>query len=148
MNTQASSAYDTQHERSLPSTQPWPEWVSCLAIVAVWFGATAWLRPLAIPDEGRYVGVSWEMLRSGDWLVPTLDGLPFFHKPPLFYWITAGSMQLFGPGAMASRAAAWLASVSIATVLFVFVRRWVGSTQAWTTVVVLATAPLFDLSHG
>jgi len=144
LNTHASSAYaDTQHERSLAYTQRWPEWVSCLAIVAVWFGATAWLRPLAIPDEGRYVGVSWEMLRSGDWLVPTMDGLPFFHKPPLFYWITAGSIQLFGPGVMASRAAAWLASVSTATALFVFVRRWVGPAQAWTTVTVLATAPLF-----
>ena len=61
-------------------------------MTALWFGCTAWLRPLAIPDEGRYVGVAWEMLRSGDWLVPTLDGLPFFHKPPLFYWISAASM--------------------------------------------------------
>ncbi len=55
-----------------------------------------WLRPLALPDEGRYVGVAWEMVRSGHWLVPTLDGLPYFHKPPLFYWITATSLSWFG----------------------------------------------------
>jgi len=24
----------------------------------------------------------------GDALVPTLHGLPFFHKPPLLYWLT------------------------------------------------------------
>ena len=82
------------------------------------------------------------MLRSGDWLVPTLDGLPFFHKPPLFYWITAGAMQLFGPGVMAARAAAWLAAVAMATVLFAFVRRWAGLNLAWTTTAVLATLPL------
>ena len=118
-------------------------WGACLAIVAVWFGMTAWLRPLAIPDEGRYVGVAWEMLRGGDWLVPTLDGAPFFHKPPLFYWITAGSMELFGPGVWAARAAAWIAAVASATGLFVFVRRWVGVDQAWLSVAVLATLPIF-----
>jgi 4-amino-4-deoxy-L-arabinose transferase-like glycosyltransferase len=122
---------------------PRPEWALCLALAALWFGCTAWLRPLAIPDEGRYVGVAWEMLRSGDWWVPTLDGLPFFHKPPLFYWITAGAMELFGPGVAAARAAAWLSGVTIVTGVFAFVARWVGRRQAWATVVVLATAPLF-----
>ena len=52
-------------------------------IAFAWLAATAWLRPLAVPDEGRYVGVAWDMLRTGDWLVPRLDGLPYFHKPPL-----------------------------------------------------------------
>ena len=118
-------------------------WIACAVISALWFGATASWRPLAMPDEGRYVGVAFEMLRSGDWLVPTLDGLPFFHKPPLFYWITAAAMQLFGPGVAAARAAAWLASVAITTGLFAFVRRWVGAHQAWATVAVLGTLPLF-----
>ena len=121
----------------------WPGWLLCIALVAPWLGATAWLRPLAIPDEGRYVGVAWEMLRSGDWLVPTLDGLPFFHKPPLFYWITAASMKLLGPGAMAARGAAWLASIAATTALFMFVRRWVGLVEAWAAVVALVTTPLF-----
>jgi len=129
--------------RSVPIVRPWPEWALCLALAALWFGCTAWLRPLAIPDEGRYVGVAWEMLRSGDWLVPTLDGLPFFHKPPLFYWITAGSMAVFGPGVVAARAAAWLASTGMLAGLFVFTRRWGSAPQAWLTVAVLATAPLF-----
>ena len=117
--------------------------LTCLLLSALWFGVTAWLRPLAIPDEGRYVGVAWDMFRSGDWRVPTLDGLPFFHKPPLFYWITAASMQVFGPSVMAARAAPWLASVAMTTGLFAFVARWVGVRQAWTSVVVLATLPLF-----
>ena len=131
---------DAHGMRRLPSL---PAWWSCLLMVALWFGCTAWLRPLAIPDEGRYVGVAWEMLRSGDWLVPTLDGLPFFHKPPLFYWITAGSMAVFGPSVAAARAAAWLASTVLVTGLFVFTRRWGSVRQAWITVAVLATVPLF-----
>ena len=70
-----------------------PEYPSALF---AWLAAMAWFRPLAAPDEGRYAGVAWEMLRSGDWLVPRLNGLPFFHKPPLFYWISAAAMSVFG----------------------------------------------------
>jgi 4-amino-4-deoxy-L-arabinose transferase-like glycosyltransferase len=72
-------------------------------IVLAWVGAFAWLRSLMLPDEGRYVGVAWEMVRSGDWVTPTLNGLPYFHKPPLFYWITASSLTLFGNVEWAAR---------------------------------------------
>ena len=68
------------------------DWLVAGAAALLWLGFTLGLRRLALPDEGRYVGVAWEMLRSGNWLVPTLDGLPFFHKPPLFYWLTAASL--------------------------------------------------------
>ena len=118
-------------------------WLACAALLAVWFAATAWLRPLAIPDEGRYAGVAWEMLRSGDWLVPTLNALPFFHKPPLFYWITAASMDLFGVGVWSARLASILAAAAAATALFEFVRRWASLRLARATVIVLATMPLF-----
>ena len=86
------------HERELASDggasvnalarSSWRELGVVAGLILLWLAATVWLRPLALPDEGRYVGVAWEMMRSGDWLTPTLDGLPFFHKPPLFYWIT------------------------------------------------------------
>ena len=67
---------------SATGTNPGPAsaWRNDTLVVAAalfaWFAATAWMRPLTLPDEGRYVGVAWEMLRSGDWLTPTLDGLP------------------------------------------------------------------------
>lgn len=118
-------------------------WLVCAALVALWLAATAWLRPLAIPDEGRYSGVAWEMLRSGDWLVPTLNGHPFFHKPPLFYWITAASMDFFGVGVWSARVASLLAATAAATGLFAFVRRWADRRLARATVLVAVTMPLF-----
>src|SRR3546814_6163805 len=33
-----------------------------------------------LPDEGRYAGVAWKMLRSGSHAVPLLDGMPYFHR--------------------------------------------------------------------
>ena len=126
------------------------EWGRQPGLVALmtlaWLAATAWMRPLALPDEGRYVGVAWEMLRSGNWLTPTLDGLPYFHKPPLFYWITAGSLSLFGPNAWAGRAApmlgAWLGAFS----LYLFARRWWGERAASFALVALLAQPLWFVS--
>ena len=109
------------------------EWrpAAAVALLAlVWLAALAWPRPLMLPDEGRYVGVAWEMLRSGDWLTPTLDGLPYFHKPPLFYWITAGALELFGVHPWAGRIASWLAALASALALLAFARRWSGAERA------------------
>jgi 4-amino-4-deoxy-L-arabinose transferase-like glycosyltransferase len=111
--------------------------------VFLWLAATAWMRPLMLPDEGRYVGVAWEMMRSGDWLTPTLNGLPFFHKPPLFYWITAGSMSLFGLYEGAARAAPLLGAFLAALSLYLFIRRWSGERAARLTLVALLAQPLF-----
>lgn len=96
-----------------------------------------------LPDEGRYVGVAWEMLRSGDWLTPTLDGLPFFHKPPLFYWIDASAMWLFGRAELAARAAPLLGSTLGALSLYLFMQRWLGERTARIATVALLAQPLF-----
>ena len=61
------------------------------------------LRPLSVPDEGRYADIGRWMLLSGDWLTPRLDGLPFFHKPPLTHWLQAASMAVFGVTPWAAR---------------------------------------------
>jgi 4-amino-4-deoxy-L-arabinose transferase-like glycosyltransferase len=119
------------------------EHVLLLLGLFVWLAATAWMRPLSLPDEGRYVGVAWEMLRSGDWLVPTLDTLPYFHKPPLFYWMSAASMAMFGVNAWAARLPSLLAAVGSAYALLMFVRRWADAEIAWVMLGILATTPFF-----
>lgn len=113
-----------------------------LAVFA-WLAALAWARPLMLPDEGRYVGVAWEMLRSGDWLTPTLNGLPYFHKPPLFYWITAASMAIFGPGEWAARAAPLLGAWLAAMATYLLVRRWWDGRVASLSLMALLAMPLF-----
>jgi len=36
------------------------------------------------------------VVASGDWLVPWLNGAEHLSKPPLIYWLIAGSVKLFG----------------------------------------------------
>jgi 4-amino-4-deoxy-L-arabinose transferase-like glycosyltransferase len=45
------------------------------------------------PDEGRYAGLAREMAATGDWVTPRLNGIKYFEKPPLRYWITAAAAQ-------------------------------------------------------
>ncbi|VTU24915.1 Undecaprenyl phosphate-alpha-4-amino-4-deoxy-L-arabinose arabinosyl transferase [Variovorax sp. PBS-H4] len=114
-----------------------------LACLFAWFAATAWLRPLMSPDEGRYAGVAFEMLRSGDWIVPRLDGMPFFHKPPLFYWISAAAMGLMGASEWPARLPSLIGATLAAGGLFLFLRRWAGPARATLAAAVLATMPFF-----
>ncbi|OZB80793.1 MAG: hypothetical protein B7X28_06080, partial [Halothiobacillus sp. 13-55-253] len=95
------------------------------------------------PDEGRYVGVALSMLHTGDWLVPKLDGLPFFHKPPLFYWVTASSLAVFGTHEWAARAAPFLAGMASAITLFWFLNQYASRRAAGLGVLLLGTFPLF-----
>ncbi len=53
-------------------------------------------RPLSVPDEGRYVEIPREMVASGNYLTPRLNGVKYFEKPVLFYWLEAFSIKLFG----------------------------------------------------
>jgi len=111
-------------------------------VVVAWLAWSIGLHPLTLPDEGRYAGIAWEMLRSGDWLVPTQDGLPFFHKPPLFYWLTALSMRIFGVNAAAARFAPLLCACLAIAGVFAVTRRRAGEPVAAATALVLATMPL------
>lgn len=119
---------------------------SVLALAFLWLGFTAWLRPLALPDEGRYVGVAWEMVRSGEWLTPTLNGLPYFHKPPLFYWISASMLSLVGNHEWAGRVAPWLGACLAAASCYLFGRRHGGEPLARSWLIVLVTMPLVFVS--
>ncbi len=108
-----------------------------------WLLSTIWVRPLALPDEGRYAGVAWEMVRSGQWLTPTLDGLPYFHKPPMFYWLTAIAIKLFGFAEWSVRVASLTGALVAAGATWRLMHRWMSPSAAWWGMVVAATLPLF-----
>jgi len=113
-----------------------------LSLLALWLLATLGLRPLLLPDEGRYAEVARAMLH-GDLLVPTLDGLPFFHKPPLFYWLDIAAMRIVGENAFAGRFGSFVGAWLMGAALLLAMRRWHGPRSAAITLGVLATTPFF-----
>ena len=82
------------------STTP-PRWSprSLALIVLAW--AILQLGGLFTPGllddvDSVYIQIAREMLQRHDFVTPTIDGIRFFDKPPLMYWMAAGSMHLFG----------------------------------------------------
>jgi 4-amino-4-deoxy-L-arabinose transferase-like glycosyltransferase len=70
-------------------------WIAIAAIIAIaWFAALD-TRVLEHPDEGRYGEIAREMAVTGDYLTPRLNGLKYFEKPPLQYWVTAATYKVF-----------------------------------------------------
>jgi 4-amino-4-deoxy-L-arabinose transferase-like glycosyltransferase len=54
-------------------------------------------------DETKYAESAREMLVTGDFLTVQIDYEPFPEKPPLFFWMQALSMNLFGINEFAAR---------------------------------------------
>jgi 4-amino-4-deoxy-L-arabinose transferase-like glycosyltransferase len=117
----------------------------CLAIGVVYLGGLGNF-PLTERSEARYAGVSWEMLRTGDYLTPRYNGIKHFHKPPLFYWLTAGSMRLFGDSEGAARLPCALAALATLAGVGWLARRpdiLPSQSRPWVAVACLATSPFF-----
>ena len=100
-------------------------------------------RPLAIPDEARYGEIPREMLTSGDWVVPRLNGLKYFEKPVFGYWTNAVSLTVFGENAFALRLPSAL-SVGLSTLMiFLLVRKFSArETAAVLSPAIFLTCPL------
>ncbi|MED7819907.1 MULTISPECIES: ArnT family glycosyltransferase [unclassified Francisella] len=56
-----------------------------------------------VPDETRYSEVAREMLSGGSFIVPHVNGIVFFHKPPIIYWLTSFFMNIFGENTWGGR---------------------------------------------
>jgi 4-amino-4-deoxy-L-arabinose transferase len=98
------------------------------------------------PDEGRYTSAGINMLRSGDWMVPSIDAEhPHLTKPPVTYWALAASFGLFGPNEWAARLPAALAFVGTGLFVFGLGRRLVPA-RPWLAPVVwsLSFAPFLS----
>jgi 4-amino-4-deoxy-L-arabinose transferase-like glycosyltransferase len=90
--------------------------VLILALAVIWFAGTDY-RAIINPDEGRYAEIPREMVVTGDWLTPRLNGLKYFEKPPLQYWMTAAAYEAFGVHPWTSRL--WTALSTLLATLFV-----------------------------
>jgi 4-amino-4-deoxy-L-arabinose transferase-like glycosyltransferase len=118
-----------------------------MLLLALMFGALfAWRlgsAPLINPDEGRYAEVPREMVASGDWVTPRLNGVPYFEKPPLVYWAVAACERYFGPSEWSVRLAPALFAVGGILLAYAAARKLYGREAGFWASVILGTSLLY-----
>jgi 4-amino-4-deoxy-L-arabinose transferase-like glycosyltransferase/membrane-associated phospholipid phosphatase len=110
------------------------------AVCAFTFLVGNWASTLFDRDEGWYAEIAREMLVSGDYITPTYRGEPFLEKPPLPYWLMAGSMGIFGRNAFAARLPSAIAGAGACVILFLLARAMFDRKTALASVGVFASS--------
>lgn len=88
-------------------------------LVVILVAATIYLgcivSPPSLQDDVDAVQaqISRNMLASGDWVTPRLDGVIYLEKPPLIYWLMAVSYKIFGVHDWAARIPVALSSIGL-----------------------------------
>jgi len=104
-------------------------------------GASWMLSARTLDSHECFVSVTArEMLESGDWIIPTLNGHLRINKTPLCYWLVAGLAQITGRvDEFAARLPSAVFAVFSAAAILYFVNRWLSlriaviSTAVWVT---------------
>src|SRR2546426_9085662 len=79
-------------------------------------------------DEGSNAEAAREMVASGDWITPTLNGAPRFAKPILIYWPISGSYLAFGVSEFTARLPSALFGTLLVLMQYAFATRMFGPT--------------------
>ena len=91
-------------------------------------------------DETRYVLMSRDMLKSGDFMTLYLNGEYFFEKPPLYFWIECLSFKLFGTvNEFSARFPAALCGMATSFLVYFCGRKIVSEKYGIVSSIVLAT---------
>lgn len=82
-------------------------------------------------DEINFAEAAREMLVTGDYSRVTINFLPFWEKPPLFLWMQALSMNIFGINEFAARLPNAIFGIITLVTLFIIGKRHFGEKTAW-----------------
>ncbi len=138
---------------STPHTpSPRRSWSSDVVLVAfvaaLLFGIMLGSRELGVPDEARYSEIPRQMVATGHYITPRLDGVLYFEKPPLFYWLQTLSIRAFGLSEWSMRF--WTAFFAVLGCVSVYVvgRSLYGRRAGFLSALVLGTSLLyFGMGH-
>lgn len=123
--------------------------LSLLALlIGLFYAGSLGSHPLTVPDEARYSEVAREMVESGDFITPKYNGLIFFDKPPLFYWLQASAIKAFGVTEHALRFWPMVFGVFGCLIIYTVGRLLYSRRTGLIAAAALATTPLyFFASH-
>ncbi len=118
--------------------------LACAAALLVGLGDA----PLMDPDESRCGEIAREMLARCDGVSMTLNDIPYYEKPPLMYWLVAGSISLLGPREQAVRIVpALLALLGMAVAWWLALLTGGRSVARWAPAILATTACVFAVAR-
>ena len=103
--------------------------------------------PLLDKTESRYAEIARIMQETKQWVVLQIDyGVPFWAKPPLSTWLSAGSFELFGINEFAARFPSFLLSIILIIIAGKFVKK--EGVSFYLPGFILLTMPEFLIHTG
>lgn len=118
--------------------------LSLLGLATVLFFANLGGFDLWPPDEPRYAQVAREMMQSGDYIVPRVNGQSYREKPPLMMWAIIAASQPFGDvSEWSARAPSACAGLVVLLLTWILARRLYGGRVAFWAVLFLITCKRF-----
>ena len=132
------------HTEDADKRTPWIRDVLILSfVIGLLFSFMLGSRAFWEPDEGRYVEIPREMVTTGNYVTPRLDGVIYLEKPALFYWLESASIRLFGLNQWSMRL--WPALLGLLGCIAVYLagRRLYGRPAGLIAAIVLATNVLY-----
>lgn len=119
------------------------DYVILILLIGTLFGATLGNYPLSAPDGARYAEIPREMLVTGNYVTPHLNGVKYFEKPPLFYWLQAISLKQFGNNELGANLVNALMGLLSCLLVYFVGRKLFGRTSGFLASIILATTTLF-----
>jgi len=95
---------------------------SALFISVVCFYAFLGSYALNDNNEGLYAGISLWMAKTGNYILPRLNGLIYIEKPPMLYWLVALNFNIFGVNEWTARLVPASSGFLLGLILFRFLR--------------------------
>lgn len=114
-----------------------------LAVVGGWAYFANLHLSLLEGSEGLYAGIAGEMARRGEFFDLTYQGIPYFNKPPLFFWWLNLSTSIWGDHEIALRLPGSLAAVGTIVLTYVLGARLMSPTAGFWAALVVATSHVF-----
>jgi 4-amino-4-deoxy-L-arabinose transferase-like glycosyltransferase len=88
-------------------------------------------------DEGSNAEAAREMLQSGDWVSPTLNGAPRFAKPAFIYWLISGTYRSLGVNEFTARLPSAVFGTGLVLMQYYFAKRVLGPVTALRAAIML-----------
>ncbi len=93
-------------------------------------------------DEGRNLTCSYEMMESGNWIVPTFNGALRTDKPVLLYWLQIACYHACGVNEFAGRLPSAVAALATVLLGYELARSMFGRATGLLAGVVIAATPM------